>query len=138
MVKRLGGRSPSKGLARSGVEGCGNCREGIRAMYAQVGALREALAQQPAGVLVRAALPRAVRIAEVDLNASVDPQLCVLRHLRPLIPRQRPSELLRQGGDRARDGVADRLRAMPGERRPVLLREPRSRGLPCGAGGATS
>jgi hypothetical protein len=40
----------------------------------------------------------------------------MLRHLRPLIPGQRPSELLRQAGDRARDAVADCLSAMPGQR----------------------
>src|SRR3712207_8633303 len=49
-------------------------------------AFREVLPQQTVGVLVRAALPRAVRIAEVDLHASVDPQSCMLRHLRPLVP----------------------------------------------------
>jgi len=49
---------------------------------AQVGALREVLAQQPVGVLVRAALPRAVRVAEVDRHARVDPQPGMLGHLR--------------------------------------------------------
>src|SRR3712207_6948231 len=48
-------------------------------------AFREVLPQQTVGVLVRAALPRAVRIAEVDLHAGVDPQSCMLRHLRPLV-----------------------------------------------------
>src|SRR3954468_24515399 len=55
-------------------------------MHAEVGALREVLAQQPVGVLVRAALPGAVGIAEVDAKPSVDPEVCVLRHLRPLTP----------------------------------------------------
>jgi len=75
---------------------------------------------------------RAVRVAEIDVQARVDLQPCMLRHLRPLIPGQRPSELLRQAGDRARDAVADCLSAMPGQRRPVLhasvyavLRHPR-------------
>jgi len=53
------------------------------------------------GIFVRAALPRAVRVAEIDVQARVDLQPCMLRHLRPLIPGQRPSELLRQAGDRA-------------------------------------
>src|SRR5829696_4739257 len=56
-------------------------------------ALREVLAQQPVGVLVRAALPGAVGIAEVDLKTGVDPQAGVLAHLRPLIPGQRSSQL---------------------------------------------
>src|SRR3954467_8000050 len=56
-------------------------------------ALREVLAQQPVGVLVRATLPGAVRIAEVDRHASLDPELGVLGHFRSLIPRQRSSQL---------------------------------------------
>ena len=47
-------------------------------MRAEVGALRKVLAQQPVGVLVRAALPGAVGIAEVDLKTGVDPQAGVL------------------------------------------------------------
>jgi hypothetical protein len=51
---------------------------------------------------------------------GVDPQAGVLRHLGSLIPGQGPTELRGQRGDRARNGVADRLGAMPGERGPVL------------------
>src|SRR3954467_3108012 len=57
----------------------------------------------PIGVLVRAALPGTVGIAEVDAKPGVDPQVGMLGHLRPLIPGQRSSQLLGQGGDRARD-----------------------------------
>ena len=57
------------------------------------------LAQRSVGVLVGAALPWAVRIAEIDLDASVDLQACVLSHLSSLIPSQRPTQLLRQGDD---------------------------------------
>src|SRR4051794_8327895 len=94
-VESLGRRFPPEGLARSAVESCGNRREVVHIMQAQVGALREVLAQQPVGVLVRPALPRAVRVAEVDLQARVDPQLRVLRHLRSLVQGQRASELPR-------------------------------------------
>ena len=137
-VEGLGRRLPPERLARSAVEGRGHCREVVRAVRAQVGPLREVLAQQPVGVLVRPALPRAVRVAEVDLQARVDPQPRVLRHLRPLVPGQRAPQLLRQGGDRARDGVAHRLGAVPGERWPVLLARPRRRGPPSAAGAAAS
>src|SRR5215211_5602344 len=89
-------------------------------MDAEVGAFREVLPQQPVGVLVRAALPRAVGIAEVDVDACVDLQARVLGHLGALIPGQRPSKLLRQGDDRARNGVANRRGAMSGERGSVL------------------
>src|SRR3954453_9201073 len=56
-------------------------------------ALREVLARQPVGVLVRATLPGAVRVAEVDRHASLDPELGVLGHFRSLIPGQRSSQL---------------------------------------------
>ena len=60
-----------------------------------------------------------MRIAEVDRDPSVDPQAGVLRHLGSLIPGQRPAEL---HGSVAivRNGVADRLGTMPGQRGPVL------------------
>src|SRR3954470_11756732 len=99
LVKGLGRRSPSKRLARPTVERRGHRGESFRAVSAQVRALREVLPQQPIGVLVRPALPGAVRIAEVDLHASVDPQLRMLAQLRALIPGQGSSQLLRQARD---------------------------------------
>src|SRR3954453_15917807 len=119
-VESLGRRSPTERLARSAVEGGGHGRELVGAMHAQVGALREVLSQQPVGVLVRPPLPRGARIAKVHLQARVDPQPRVLRHLRPLVPGQRPSERPRQGGDGAPDRVAYRLGPVPGQCRPVL------------------
>src|SRR5215472_309913 len=64
-------------------------------MHAEIGAFWKILAQQSVGVLVGAALPWAVRIAEIDLDASVDLQACVLSHLSSLIPSQRATHLLR-------------------------------------------
>src|SRR5271170_8213793 len=66
-VKHLGGRSPVESLARPRVEGGCHRRDLVGAMHAQVCTFREVLAQQPVGVLVRGALPRALRIAEVNL-----------------------------------------------------------------------
>src|SRR3954462_12466918 len=120
LVQSLGRCSPAKGLSRPAVEGDRHGCKVLGAVHAEVGALWKVLAQQPIGVLVRATLPRAVGIAEVDRHASLDPELGVLGHFRSLIPGQRPSKLLRQGDDRARNGVAHRLGPMPGERRPVL------------------
>src|SRR3954452_22658765 len=94
LVQSLGRRSPAQGLSRPAVEGCSQRGKVVGAVPAEVGALREVLSQQPVCVLVRAALPRAVRVAEVDRHASLDPELGVLGHLRSPIPRQRPSELL--------------------------------------------
>ena len=95
-------------------------------MHAEIGAFREVLAQQPVGVLVRAALPGAVGIAEVDLKTSIDPQAGVLA-LRPqatsfsraLTLRPRPNQRtcgrgtvnLRRRGD-GHDGI-DRPRGGP-------------------------
>src|SRR3954452_5816496 len=120
LVQSLGRCPPAKGLSRPAVEGDRHGREVVDAVHAEVGALREVLPQQPVGVLIRAALPGAVGIADVDLATSVDPQAGVLAHLCPLIPSQRLPQLLGQGGDRARDGVAHRLGPMPGQRGPVL------------------
>src|SRR3954447_686749 len=78
LVQSLGRCSPAQGLSRPAVEGDRHGREVLGAVHAEVGALREVLSQQPVGVLVRAALPGAVRIAEVDLKTSVDAQLRVL------------------------------------------------------------
>src|SRR3954447_13436879 len=80
LVQSLGRCSPAKGLSRPGVEDNRHGRKVVRAVHAEIGALREGLAQQPVGVLVGAALPWTVRIAEVDLKTGVDPQAGVLAH----------------------------------------------------------
>src|SRR3954466_10851715 len=120
LVQSLGRCSPAERLSRPAVEGHRHGCKVLGAVRAEVGALWKVLAQQPVGVLVRAALPGAVRIAEVDLDACVDLQARVLGHLGALIPGQRSSQLFGYGDDRARDGVAHRLSPMPGERGPVL------------------
>src|SRR3954470_15376577 len=94
LVQSLGRCPPAQGLSRPAVEGHRHGRNIVRAVRAEVGALWKVLAQQPIGVLVRAALPGAVGIAEVDRHASLDPELGVLGHFRSPIPRQRPSERL--------------------------------------------
>src|SRR3954452_12270868 len=120
LVQSLGRCPPAKGLSRPAVEGDRHGRKVLGTVHAEVSALRKVLAQQPVDVLIRAALPGAVGIAEVDLETSVDAQEGVLAHLGPLSPGHRLPQWLGQGGDRAGDGVAHRLGAMPGERRPVL------------------
>src|SRR4051794_15299038 len=106
-------RFPTKGFSGPGVECKGHGLKVIGAMCAEIGALWKVLAQQPVGVLVGAALPRAVRITEVDLHVRVDFQTSVLSQLSALIPGQRPTQLLRHGADRAGNGVAHCLGAMP-------------------------
>src|SRR4051795_1595708 len=119
-VQSLGGRFPAKGLSRSRIEGERDGRKDIGLMHAEINSLWKVLAQQAVGILVRAALPGAVRVAEVDRDPGVDPQMCVLSHLRALVPGQRLPQVLGQGGDRARDGIAHRLGTMAGERRSIL------------------
>src|SRR4029077_4101970 len=58
----------------------------------QVGASAEVLSQQQIGVFVRAALPRTLRIAEVDLDVRGYREGLVLGHLQSAIPRQRASQ----------------------------------------------
>jgi transposase InsO family protein len=70
---------------------------------------------QPVGVLIRAALPRAVRITEVDPQSRDDVELSVLCHLGALVPGQRLAQLLGQGHDRCGDRVPDRLSAVSGQ-----------------------
>ena len=89
-------------------------------MFAEVSALWEVLSQQAVGVFVRAALPRALRVAEVDGQASVDAQPCVLSHLCSLVPCQRPAELLGQGRDRRSDRVPDGFGTVSSQRWTVL------------------
>ena len=136
--QRFGWRSPAERLARPAIERRSHGREVIGAVRAQVGALREVLPQQPIGVLVRAALPRAVRVAEVHLHAGVDPQPRMLAISAPWSQVSDRRSCLRQGGDRAGDGVAHRFRAMPGQRRAVLDAGLPPRDPACGAGAAAS
>src|SRR3954464_13832150 len=74
LVEDLSGGAPSERLARAAVERVGDGGQVAGAVAREVGALGEVLAQQPVGVLVGAALPGALRIAEVHLQAEVDPQ----------------------------------------------------------------
>jgi hypothetical protein len=53
----------------------------------QVGALGQVLAQQPVGVLIRAALPRAAGVREVHPVAQQRSELVVVGQLRTLVPR---------------------------------------------------
>jgi hypothetical protein len=55
----------------------------------QVGSFREALSQQPIRVLVRATLPRALRITEVDFHIRGHRESLVFGHLQPAVPGQR-------------------------------------------------
>jgi hypothetical protein len=87
LVEGFGGGAPAKRLAGAGVEGESDRVEVVAAVAVQVGAFREVLAQQAVGVLVRAALPGTVRVAEVDGQAGVDAEPRVFEPSRILGPR---------------------------------------------------
>lgn len=80
----------------------------------------EVLAQKGISIFIRDTLPRVLRIAEVDLQASVNPKLDVLGHLRTLIPGQRLTESIGQARHRSCDGIAHGFGAMAGQCRTVL------------------
>jgi hypothetical protein len=89
-------------------------------MHTQIGALREVLSQQTVGILIGAALPWALGIAEVDMQSGVDAQARVLAHLCALIPCQRPTQLLGERDHSIRNGVTHRLSAMARKCWPIL------------------
>ena len=120
LVQSFGGSSPSEGLAGPCIERVSNNCEYVRTVCAQIGSFREVLSKQSIGVLVRSALPRAVRFAEVDGKAGCDPQIRMLGHLCSLVPGQRAAKLRWQCRDRPGDGIANRFSPMTGKRRPVL------------------
>src|SRR5712692_3026569 len=120
LVQSFGRGLPAEGLAGPAIESGGDRVECAGAVARQVGPFREVLAQEAVGVLVRASLPRAAWITEVDLEAGGDAQVGVLGHLLASIPGQGTPELLRQRRDRRGDGVSDSLGAVAGQGRPVL------------------
>lgn len=78
-----------QGLSRAIVNFISNRIELVLAVARQICALRQVLAHQAVGVLVRSALPRTVRVTEIDGDVRVGLQLLVARHLPALIMRER-------------------------------------------------
>ena len=60
---------------------------GLR-MHRQVGALRKVLSQQAIGILVRAALPRALRIAKIDVDVGRQRKATMIRKFLDPVPGQ--------------------------------------------------
>ena len=71
-VEGLGWGLPSEDLPGACVDRCFDRSELLGVPARQVGALGEVLAQEAVGVLVGAALPGAMRVAEVDRDAGGD------------------------------------------------------------------
>ncbi|MEA2188209.1 MAG: hypothetical protein QOK16_3220 [Solirubrobacteraceae bacterium] len=85
----FGGRGEREAFAGSVVELVGDPVEFGFGDGGEVGALGEVLAHEPVGVLVGGALPRSVRVAEVDVDAGIDANLFSVAHLGALVARQR-------------------------------------------------
>ena len=83
--EEFGGALPAETFSRPSVELPSDGIELSLREVGQVGAFREILAQQAMGVLVDAALPRAVRIGEIDGDAGHFGKAFVLGHFAPLI-----------------------------------------------------
>lgn len=75
-----------RGLAGPVVEFRGDCVEVFLGVSGQVGSLGEVLAQQAVGVLVGAALPGAVGVAEVHLHVERGGHACMQGEFGSLIP----------------------------------------------------
>src|SRR5271168_1128093 len=120
LVERFGRCAPAERLAWSAVERGSDRLELLRGVSCEVCSSREVLAEQAVGVLVGAALPRALWVTEVHLKPAVDRELCVLCHLRALVPGERAAQLLGQRGDLSGDGIAHCFSSAAGQRRPVL------------------
>ncbi len=112
--------SPAEGLTRTPVERSCNSFEVIKTVQAKIGALWRVLALQAIGVFICAALPWAVRIAEVDRQISGDGQFSMTGHLGPLIPGQRAPKMARQMYDAPHDGVPHGFCTVTRKRRPIL------------------
>src|SRR6267154_5147017 len=67
---------------------------GLR-MHRQVGALRKVLSQQTIGVLIRAALPRALRIAKINVDVCRQREPSMVRKFLTPVPGQRLIQLAR-------------------------------------------
>ena len=119
-VEGFGWCLPTKGLARSAVEhGCNRINL-FGVPPREVSALGKVLAQESIGVLVGAALPRTARVGEVDRDAGLDFEGCMLRELLAPVPGQGSAELLWERGHLGGERVLHRDRSITGERRPVL------------------
>ena len=79
---------PAECLAGPAVERVGDSVDLLRSPSREVSSLREVLAQESVGVLVGAALPRALRVCEVDGDAGLDLKRRVLGEFLAAVPGQ--------------------------------------------------
>ncbi len=96
-IEYFGWLQPAECLTWTVVEFIGDCVEfGLR-VTRQVGPFGELLELEPVRVLVAAALPGRVWIAEIDVDAGLDGEVCVLGHLFSLVPGHAVAEEVGKG-----------------------------------------
>lgn len=83
-INDLNGAFKAKAFARAHVESKRYRIKLFLAVYRQVCALRQILANKAIDVFVAAGLPRAMRVAEVDGHAGFLSDFCMPRHLAAL------------------------------------------------------
>jgi len=115
LVENLDRCLPDQRFPRSRVQRICNGAQLFGTVLAEIRALGKVLAKHAVGVLVAATLPWALRVAEVDLETGIDPQLRVLSHLGPLVPSQWAMQMGRQAADRLYGGIPDSLGTMTGK-----------------------
>src|SRR5215475_544838 len=93
LFKPFGWSLPVEGHPGAAVELDGDLVEFVLGVAGQAGAFGEVLAEQPVGVLVGAALPGRVGVAEIDRDAGRDGESRVPGHLAALVPGQRPPQM---------------------------------------------
>ncbi len=96
-VEGFGGCLPAEGLPWPAIQRRGSRIQVASRVPAEVGALREVSAEQTIGVLVGPTLPRGVRVAEVDVEVGIDPQLGMSGQLGALVPGQGTDGAARAG-----------------------------------------
>lgn len=69
-------------------------------------AFREVPAPEAIGIFVGASLRWALRVAEIDMHASINLEARMLRHFRTLIPCERTANFFGQGHDGRDDRIA--------------------------------
>ena len=106
----LDGAFEVEALARSHVQLQRNGVQLLLAMYRQVCALGQVLANQAVDVFVAAALPGAVRVAEVDRHAGSLGDLGVSRHLPALVVSHALAHLQRHAIERGAEAFQRRSR----------------------------
>jgi len=79
---------------------------------AQIHALWQVLADEPVGVFIRSAWPRAVRVAEEDVHVQVGAELFLHRHFRALVVRHGLAQALGNAFEPPPEAVEDVFRGI--------------------------